>query len=211
MRGLDLRDLAAAFDAYASRPRPSAPTLHGFDLVFAKQELDALGVLVDNLFLARQHRRPVERELLHVDAEFLGVLERVVDFGVVQKDFRGDAADVQASAAQKAIFFNDYSFEPPLRGPNRGVISSRAATDDGEIVFGQACPPRLAGAPLPHQRAARGAHSMRWKRSRRPPFRTACPDQISVALTLPKAILSAAPMGRNLGTSRPYLSAVATG
>jgi len=74
-------------------------------------------MLVDNLFLARQHRRPVERELLHVDAEFLGVLERVVDFGVVQKDFRGDAADVQASAAQKAIFFNDYSFEPPLRGP----------------------------------------------------------------------------------------------
>ena len=168
-------------------------------------------MLVDNLFLARQHHRPVERELLHVDAEFLGVLERVVDFGVVQKDFRGDAADVQASAAQKAIFFNDYSFEPPLRGPNRGVISSRAATDDGEIVFGQACPPRLAGAPLLKNGPARGAHPMRWRRSRRPPFRTACPDQISVALTLPKAILSAAPMGRNLGTSRPYLSAVATG
>ncbi len=64
-------------------------------------------MFVDDLFLARQHRRPVQRELLHVDAEFLGVLERVVDLGVVQQDFGGDTADVQARAAQEAIFFND--------------------------------------------------------------------------------------------------------
>src|ERR1700681_1655133 len=154
MRGLDLGGLglgglAAVLDADAPRARPPAPSLHRFNLVFAEQELDAFRVFVDDLFLARQRRRPVQRELLHVNAEFLGILERVVYFGVVQQDFRGDAADVQACAAQVAIFFNNYSFQPPLRGPNRSVISPRTTTDDGEIIFGQACPPRLAVASLP--------------------------------------------------------------
>src|SRR6266853_3708843 len=152
MRGGNLGGLARVLDAHASRPRPAAPPLHRLDLVLAEKELDALRVFVDDLFLARQHRRPVQRELLHVDAEFLGVLERVIDFSVVQQDFRGDTADVQARAAQEAIFFNDYCFQPPLRGPNRGVIPSGAATDDGEIVFSQASPPRLAGASLLHQK-----------------------------------------------------------
>ena len=106
--------LSVLLDAHASRARPAAPALHFLHFVLAEQKLDALGVLVDDHFLARQRRRPVQREILHVDAKFLGTLQRVVNFGGVQQNFGGNAADVQASAAQITVFFNDQRFSVPI-------------------------------------------------------------------------------------------------
>ncbi len=105
--------------------------------MFAEEKLDALGVPVDDAVLARQRRRPVQLEFGDVDAEFLGILERVVDFRVVQQDLGGDAADVQTGSSQEAVLFNDQSFQTPLRGANGGHVTARPAADDGQIVFGQ--------------------------------------------------------------------------
>ena len=80
----------------AQRPQPCM-RLH---FVLAEEKFDAFGVLVDDLVLARQHRRPIQLELGDLDAELLGVLEVVVDFRVMQQHLGGDAADVQAGAAR---------------------------------------------------------------------------------------------------------------
>ena len=63
----------------AQRPHPC---MH-FDFVFAEKELDALGVLIDDALFARQHRRPIDLDIGNLDAKFAGVLQSVVEFGVV--------------------------------------------------------------------------------------------------------------------------------
>ena len=131
----------------AQRPQPS----HRLHFIFAEEKLNALGVPVDDAFLARQRRRPIQLEFLDLDAEFLGVLERVVDFRVVQQDLRRDAADVQAGAAQEAVLFDDQRFQTPLRGPNRGHVSARPAADDGQIVGWQEQPPRHTAAGIEYR------------------------------------------------------------
>ncbi len=106
-RGFDVGDLAGVFHLDVSGCRPPPPALHRLHFVFAEQELDALGVLVDDALLARQHRRPVELEIGNLDAKLIGVLQGVVDFGMVQQHLGRDAADVQAGAAQKSVFLDD--------------------------------------------------------------------------------------------------------
>jgi hypothetical protein len=74
----------------------------------------------------------------------------VVNVGMVQKNFGRDAAHVEARAAQKGIFLDDDSFQPPLCGANRGDVAARSAPDDREIVFSQAGSPlRLVFQPEP--------------------------------------------------------------
>jgi hypothetical protein len=68
----------------------------------------------------------------------------IVNIGMVQENFGGDAADVQASAAEKGIFFDDGNFQAPLRGANAGDVSARSAADDHNIVFSQTSPPPKA-------------------------------------------------------------------
>ena len=71
------------------------------DLVLLHQELKALGVLVDDGGLALEHAVPIElRSADAVDAEFGRVLEVVPDFGVEEQRLGGDAADVEAGAAE---------------------------------------------------------------------------------------------------------------
>ena len=148
VRGFDLGDLAVGLHRHAARARPAAPALHRLHFIFAEEKLDALGVLVDDVVLARQHGRPVQLELGHFDAELLGVLEGVVDFGVVQQNLGGDAADVQAGPAQKAVFFDDQGFQSPLRGADGGHVSARPAADNRQIVIWQEQPPRHPAARI---------------------------------------------------------------
>ena len=65
----------------------------------------------------------------------------VVDIGVVQKNLGGNAADVQAGAAEKRILFDDGGLQSPLARANRGDVSAGSAPDDHEIIFGQTCSP----------------------------------------------------------------------
>jgi hypothetical protein len=59
----------------------------------------------------------------------------------VQENFGGDAAHVQAGAAEERIFFNDGNFQAPLRGANAGDVSAGSAADYHDIVFSQTSPP----------------------------------------------------------------------
>ena len=98
-------------------------------------------MLLDDLVFAREHRGPIDFYVFDFEAEFLGALEIVVNVRVVQENFGGNAADVQASAAEKGIFFDDGGFQAPLRGADGGDVAARSAADDHEIVFSQTSPP----------------------------------------------------------------------
>ena len=71
---------------------------------------------------AREDGGPIDFYIFDGVAEFFGALEVIVNVGVVQEHFRRDAADVQASAAEKRIFFDDGNFQAPLCGANPGGI-----------------------------------------------------------------------------------------
>ena len=67
-------------------------------------------MLGDDFVLAILNRAPIDLHALDVlDAVFLGSLEMVVKFGIEQQALGGDAANVEASAAQLGIFFDEGS------------------------------------------------------------------------------------------------------
>ena len=66
-----------------------------------------------------------------------GMLEIVVDLGVVQQHFGGNAAHMQASAAEKRILFDHQSLQSVLPGADGGLVSPWAASNDHQIVFRQ--------------------------------------------------------------------------
>src|SRR5258708_38003310 len=65
----------------------------------------------------------------------------LVKIGMVQEHLRGDAPDVQTGAPEKTVLLDDHGFQSPLRGPNGGLVPSRPAADDCQVVCGQALPP----------------------------------------------------------------------
>ena len=94
-----------------------------------------------DLRLARQHIRPIDRETAHFKSQFLGVLEMVVDVGMMQQDFRGDAADVQAGPAQIGIFLDNNCLQAQFARANCRYVTTRAASNDCNIVFCHALSP----------------------------------------------------------------------
>ena len=117
-----------------------AVSFDGFHLVLLHQELEALGVLGDDLRLALLDGSPVQLARVHAfDAEFLGLFQVVPEFGVEQQSLGRDAADVQAGAAEESVFFDERGFQAVLAGADGGGVSGRAAADDGYVVngFGQ--------------------------------------------------------------------------
>src|SRR5262249_16883682 len=79
------------------------------------------------------------------DAEFFRFLQVVPQLGVEQQRLGRDAADVQAGAAEVAVFFDQGNLQSILAGANGGGVSGRAAADDGDVVggFGQVGGPSL--------------------------------------------------------------------
>jgi hypothetical protein len=90
---------------------------------------------------AREDGGPIDFDVFHFEAEFFGAFKVIVNVGVVQENFGGDAAHVQAGAAEEGIFFDDGNFQAPLRGADGGDISARSAADYYDIVFSQTSPP----------------------------------------------------------------------
>ena len=142
--GFEFGGFAVFFHGDAARAGNLAPAGDGFDFIFLEERADAARVFLDDLVFARENRRPIDFYVFHFEAEFFGALEMIVNIRVVQENFGGDAAYVQASAAEKRIFFDDRDFQSPLRGANRGDVSARSAADDHDIVFSQTSPPPAA-------------------------------------------------------------------
>ena len=98
--------------------RQAAETLDHVDLVLLHQEVDALGVLGDDLVLAVEDQREIQARIFAMDAVFDGVLEMLPNVGRVQEGFGGNAAHMQAAAAQFRVFFDDGDLQAVLSRTN---------------------------------------------------------------------------------------------
>jgi hypothetical protein len=69
------------------------------------------------------------------DAEFFGVFQVIPEFGVEEQRLGGNAADVQAGAAEESVFFDERGFQAVLAGADGGGVSGGAAADDGDVII----------------------------------------------------------------------------
>ena len=92
-------------------------------------------MLGDDGVLALEHVGPVDlRRGDVVDAEFGTMLEVVPDFGAEKEGFGGDAADVEAGAAELVCALDEGGLEPELAGADGGCVACGPAADDGYVV-----------------------------------------------------------------------------
>ena len=116
----------------------------GLDFIFLHQKFEALGVLGDDLVLAVLDRGPIQLARVYAfDAKFFRFFQVVPELGIEQQSFGRDAADMQASAAEDVVFFDERGLQALLAGANGGRVSGGAAADDGDVIdgFGQDVPP----------------------------------------------------------------------
>ncbi len=111
------------------------------DLVLLEQELDPAGELLDRIEPLAVHRAEVELGG-HLDAELghRSAGRGLEILGSVEHRLRGDAAHVEASAAEGLAAFGASGLEPELRGADRGDVAAGAGADhqDVEIVVSHA-------------------------------------------------------------------------
>ena len=67
-------------------------------------------MFLNNFVFAGKNCGPVNLYILHFETEFFGALEVIINVRMVQENLRRDAADMQASAAEKRIFLNHGHF-----------------------------------------------------------------------------------------------------
>ena len=77
----------------------------------------------------------VERDVADGDAELFRLLDLGPDVGVLEERFGGDAAAVQARAAEERIFLDDGHLHAELPGADAGDIAARTAADDDDVVL----------------------------------------------------------------------------
>ena len=107
----------------------------GIDLVLFQQEGDTVHIGRDGIALVLHHRLEVERRLADDDAEGGQVMLRLGKFlRGREQGLRGDAADVEAGAAEGLVLFDNGDLEAQLRGADGADIAARPGSDDDEIV-----------------------------------------------------------------------------
>src|SRR5690606_37387963 len=145
------------------------------DLVLLEQEGDAAGELLDRVDPLALHRLEVELRC-DLDAELghRAARGRLEILGGVEHRLRRNAADVEASAAERLAAFDARGLEPELSGADRGDVSAGAGTDDEDVVvvFSHRSRSLLNSSPLvgrwpPRQRLTEGAirRALRWRRA----------------------------------------------
>ena len=123
LRRLD-RDLAGGID------HRLAPDHR--DLVLLHQEADAVIEALRHRARALHHRARVIGHFLGGEAVIPGVLHVVVDFRRTQQRLGGNAAPVEADAAEIGAL-DDRRLEAELRRADRGDIASRPGADDDDV------------------------------------------------------------------------------
>ena len=92
-------------------------------------------MLGDNLRLAILHGGPVQLAGVHaLDAKFFRVFEVVPQLGIEQQRLGGNAAHMQAGAAEHIVFLDEGGFQTPLARANGGGVPGRPAADDGDVI-----------------------------------------------------------------------------
>jgi hypothetical protein len=140
-----------------------ARALDVLDAVLLEQELDALGQAVDRLVLGLHQLLEVQLDVADLDAAVFRVVEDlVVEMRVVEERFRGDAADVEAGAAEGSALLDTCDLEgrarrapvsfrvgvewamgwggssylhPLLAGLDSGDIAGHTAADDDQVLL----------------------------------------------------------------------------
>ena len=141
--GFDDGGLAVLFDGNAAGSVVLAPALHPLDFVFLEEEFDAFGVLGDDFGFARQDVGPINFQAGDFEAEFIGIFEVIVDVRVMQKNFGGNAADVQAGATEEGVLLHYDCLQAQFAGADRRYVTAWTATDNRYIVFRHARSPFL--------------------------------------------------------------------
>ena len=104
------------------------------DLVLLEQERDAVDVRRHGVVLVLEHRRQIELRL-HLDAErgeiMLGLVHHL---GGMQQRLGGNAADIEAGAAEGLLLLDHRGLQAELRGADRAHIAAGAGADDDEVV-----------------------------------------------------------------------------
>src|SRR5579863_1137617 len=124
-----------------------AIAFQGLNVIFLHQEVEAFGVLGDDLVLAILDRGPVELAGIDAfDAVFLGFFQMIPEFGVEKQSLGRDATHVQTGAAEESVFLNERGFQAVLAGADCSGVSGRSAADDSDVVdgFGQRNRPQLS-------------------------------------------------------------------
>src|SRR5262245_27859090 len=125
------------------------------DLVLAHQEADAIVESLRYGTRALHHGGRIVGDLFRREAVILGMLQVMVDLGRAQQRLGGDAAPVQADAAE-IIALDDRSRKPELRRADRGDVAARTRTDDDDVEGGlshAASPAKAVALALAQHRA----------------------------------------------------------
>ena len=113
--------------------RPAA--LDGRDLVLLEEIGDAVGVAFDDLVLAGQHGGKVEADVADLDAVTAEVsLGLGVDFAGIEHRLAGDAADVEAGAAQRGPLLDAGDLHAELGRADGGDVAAGAGADHHQVV-----------------------------------------------------------------------------
>ena len=111
-----------------------ALALQPSDLVLLEEELDAFDIGANHLGLAGLHALEVQRHLADIDAMLGQLVDRLlIMLGALQQRLGGDAANIEAGAAQRRAFFDAGHLHPQLRGANGANITARTGADDNDV------------------------------------------------------------------------------
>src|SRR6185295_13705477 len=118
-----------------SRSRAGHPgdALDADHLVLLEQEVDAAGVLVDDLAFPLLGAADVELRLADVDPEPPRLADLVEHGGGVEERLGRDATAVEAGAAELRVLFDHGDLEPQLTGADPGDIAARPAAEDDQV------------------------------------------------------------------------------
>ena len=92
-------------------------------------------MLGDDPVFAVEDGLPVDGDVAHAfDAVLGGVFQVVIDLGVEEQGLGGNAAPVQAGAAQLLFPLDQGDLQPVLPGADGGGVSPWTAADDDHVV-----------------------------------------------------------------------------
>jgi hypothetical protein len=123
-------------DVDLARPGERGEPEHRRDAIFLEEERDAVRVGLHHLVLALHHLREVEVDFGQDDAVagrlVLGLVEELAG---IEQGLAGDAADVEAGAAERLVLalVDAGDFLAELGRPDRGDVPARPAADDDQI------------------------------------------------------------------------------
>ena len=133
--GADHLGAAVTFDGDLALGGDAALALEPVDLVLLEQELDAGGVVFDDLVLVGHHGRQVQLDRAELDAmtreAVLGFLELL---GTGQQRLGRDAADIEAGAAQRLALFDAGRLQAELCCADGGNVTAGSTADDDNVV-----------------------------------------------------------------------------